>query len=330
VSEKNLVLYYSLWFNTFKDRDAGVSKESLIKKIKELEERIRELMAENESLRANKHTLEVTVEELTSKLAALQDQHKKLLMTHEETVKELSALKSTYLSEKKNLEMKLSELEENISLLKANSGDTVTQLQNAKDEITRERDALREELKNVRDQLTKEKKELEAKNAELQANLNKSKKMREELEEIMKKQQENHSKSIHALRKHLLQHVHDMHVWKVFLEQDREYESEDLHIVMEAELEGMEFGEQVTTLDTAITEENERLEKLLKERELEAAEVVSVNIGKKKHRVKKGLEAEAAAQKEAAAATSSKPAPAVAASSPKTPTAADNKSSRKK
>jgi hypothetical protein len=300
VSEKNLVLYYSLWFNAFKDRDAGVSKESLIKKIKELEERIRELMAENETLRNGKHTLEVTVEELTAKLNALQDQHSKLLMTHEETVKELNALKSTYLTEKKNLEMKLSELEENISLLKANSGDTVTQLQNAKDEITRERDALREELKNTRDQLTREKKELEAKNAELLANLNKSKKMREELEEIMKKQQENHSKSIHALRKHLLQHVHDMHVWKVFLEQDREYESEDLHIVMEAELEGMEFGEQVITLDTAITEENERLEKLLKERELEAAEVVSVNIGKKKHRVKKGLEAEAAAQKEAA------------------------------
>lgn len=67
---------------------------------------------------------------------------------------------------------------------------------------------------------------------------------------------------------------------------------------MEAELEDMEFAEQVQTLDTAITEENERLEKLLKERELEAAEVVSVNIGKKKHRVKKGLEAEHAAQKE--------------------------------
>jgi len=173
----------------------------------------------------------------------------------------------------------------------------VTKLQAAKDEITKERDALREELKNTRDQLTREKKELEAKNAELAASLKKSQKMREELEEIMKKQQENHSKSIHVLRKHLLQHVHDMHVWKVFLEQDREYESEDLHIVMEAELEGMEFSEQVNTLDTAISEENERLAKLLKEREAEAAEVVSVNIGKKKHRVKKGLEADYAAQK---------------------------------
>ena len=50
VSEKNLVLYYSLWFNAFKDRDAGVSKESLLKKIKELEERVRALL---ETLRAS-------------------------------------------------------------------------------------------------------------------------------------------------------------------------------------------------------------------------------------------------------------------------------------
>jgi len=298
VSEKNQVLYYSLWYNAFKEKDAGVSKESLLKRIKELEEKVRELTAENESLRTGKHALEMTVEELTAKLAALQDAHNKLVLTHEETLKELNALRSTYEHETKDLQAKVSELSENIKLLKANSGDTVTQLQNAKDEITRERDALREELKAVRDQLTREKKELEAKNAELTAALNKARKMREELEEIMKKQQENHSKSIHALRKHLLQHVHDMHIWKVFLEQDREYESEDLHIVMENELEGMELGEQVQTLDTAISEENERLEKLLKEREAEAAEVVSVNIGKKKHRIKKGLEADHAAQKE--------------------------------
>jgi DNA repair exonuclease SbcCD ATPase subunit len=298
VSEKNLVLYVSLWFNAFKELDAGASKESLMKRIKELEEKIRLLTGENTALHETKQALETTVEELTKKLQSLEEQHKKLLMTHEETMKELSSLKSTYLSEKGNLEARVSELSEDIKALKANSGDSVTKLQNAKDEITRERDALREELKSVREQLTKEKKELEAKNAELQASLNKSKKMREELEEIMKKQQEHHSKSIHVLRKHLLQHVHDMHVWKVFLEQDREYESEDLHIVMENELEGMEFAEQVSTLDTAISEENERLAKLLKEREAEAAEVVSVNIGKKKHRVKKGLEADYAAQKE--------------------------------
>jgi len=307
VSEKNLVLYYSLWFNAFKGRDAGVSKESLLKKIKELEEKIRELMAENETLRNTKHTLEVTVQDLSSKLAALQDQHKKLLMSHEETVKELSALKSTWLSEKKDLEMKLSELEENISLLNANSGDSVTQLQSAKDEITRERDALREELKGVRDQLSKEKKELEAKNAELQANLNKSRKMREELEQSIKAQQERNGKKMQGLRKHLLQHVHDMHVWKVFLEQDREYESEDLHIVMEAELEGMNFGEQVSTLDTALTEEDGRLAKLLKERQ---AETPTANASKKKPALKTEVAAKPAFPSPTAVASAADKTPA--------------------
>lgn len=298
VSEKNLVLYLSLWFNAFKELDAGVSKDSLLKRIKELEELVRKLKEENDALREKKDKLEVTVEELTTKLQKLQEEHDKLKSTHEETIRELQQLKATSLQEKNNLELRVSELTENIKALQANSGDTVSALQSKVDEITRERDSLKEDLKNLKDQHAREKKELEEKNALLQADLNKSRKMREELEEIMKKQQENHSKSIHVLRKHLLQHVHDMHVWKVFLEQDRMYDSEDLHIAMEKDLESLPFHEQIQTLDEAITEENNQLERLLKEREMEAAEIVSVNIGKKKHRIKKGLEAEHAAQKE--------------------------------
>lgn len=210
--------------------------------------------------------------ELQTKLASLEEQHTQLLMTHEETVKELSSLKATFLSEKQDLELRVTELQENIALLNANSGDLVTQLQNATEEVTRDRDTLREELKSTREQLTREKQELEATHAELQAQLSRARKQREELEATMQRQQETQSQSMHNLRKHLLQHVHDMHVWKVFLEQEREYESEDLHIVMEAELEGMDFAEQVTTLDTAITEENERIAALTKEREKEFPE----------------------------------------------------------
>jgi hypothetical protein len=43
-----------------------------------------------------------------------------------------------------------------------------------------------------------------------------------------------------------------MHNWKIFLEQDKEYISEDLHIHMEAELDELSFEEQVGTLDSAI------------------------------------------------------------------------------
>jgi len=82
----------------------------------------------------------------------------------------------------------------------------------------------------------------------------------------MRQKQEENSRTIHLIRKHLLQHVRDMHVWKVFLDQDKEYEAEDLHIVMEPELESLAFSVQMNTLDKAITEENTKLDELLLER----------------------------------------------------------------
>jgi len=111
--------------------------------------------------------------------------------------------------------------------------------------------------------------------------------MREELEEILKQQEQNHSRTINALRKHLLRHVQDMQTWKVYLERDREYEGENLALITEEECAKLPFTKQVDELDIVIVADNARLEKLLREREIEAAEVVSVNIGKKKKRIKK-------------------------------------------
>jgi hypothetical protein len=82
----------------------------------------------------------------------------------------------------------------------------------------------------------------------------------------MRQKQEENSRTIHLIRKHLLQHVKDMHVWKVFLDQEKEYEAENLHIVMEPELEAIAFEVQMHTLDKAITEENTKLGILHQER----------------------------------------------------------------
>jgi len=146
---------------------------------------------------------------------------------------------------------------------------------------------LKEELKAAKDKLNKEKEEIAAKNEELSSNLKKFNKMREELEEIMKQQEQNHSRTITALRKHLLRHVRDMQIWKGYLERDREYEVERVNIISDAACEKLEFAQQVNELDVVLVGENKRLEKLIQEREIEAAEVVSVNIGKKKKRIKK-------------------------------------------
>jgi len=50
-SDKNIVLYLSLWYNAFKEKNQGVSREELARRIAELEEAIRRMMAENEELR---------------------------------------------------------------------------------------------------------------------------------------------------------------------------------------------------------------------------------------------------------------------------------------
>jgi len=92
------------------------------------------------------------------------------------------------------------------------------------------------------------------------------KKSREDLENSLCAKQEREGKKVAALRQKLLQHVNEMHTWKVFLEQDKEYDSEGLHIVMEGVLADLSFREQVVTLDNAIQEETDILLKLLAEK----------------------------------------------------------------
>jgi len=132
--------------------------------------------------------------------------------------------------------------------------------------VKKERDSVKEELQKTKDKLTKEKETLLPQQEQLLSNLKKAQKAREELEEKFRQKQEENSRTIHLIRKHLLQHVKNMHVWKVFLDQGKEYDAEDLHSVMEPELGALTFAEQMTTLDKATTEENTKLDELRQER----------------------------------------------------------------
>jgi len=71
------------------------------------------------------------------------------------------------------------------------------------------------------------------------------------------------------------------------LEADRQFSEDGLKLVNPDDIKGLGLREQVHELDRAVVEDNKRLEKLVREKESEAAEVVSVNIGKKKKRIKK-------------------------------------------
>jgi len=92
------------------------------------------------------------------------------------------------------------------------------------------------------------------------------KKEKEELEQHLSKVQEEQGQAVIDLHKKLGKHVHDMHAWKDFLEQDKEYDSVDLHITMAEELEGEAFDQKISTVEGAFTEETDILAKLLKER----------------------------------------------------------------
>jgi len=78
-----------------------------------------------------------------------------------------------------------------------------------------------------------------------------------------------------------------MQTWKVYLEKDREYKPDPLNIISEEDCEKLPYRRQLFELNALVTGENRLLEKLIGERETEAAEVVAVNIGKKKRRIKK-------------------------------------------
>eukprot|EP01123_Difflugia_compressa_P000793 TRINITY_DN1091_c0_g1_i1.p1 TRINITY_DN1091_c0_g1~~TRINITY_DN1091_c0_g1_i1.p1 ORF type:complete len:532 (-),score=122.91 TRINITY_DN1091_c0_g1_i1:54-1649(-) len=271
ISDSNMVLYLSLIYNAYKEKNQGQTKENIMKRISDLEAHLKVLLVENEELKSIKGNVELSIKDIEQQLEVVTEEKNALFLSKEERETELGSLQESYSKEKTELEGTIQELEENINLLKSASGENQHQLESAKEEVKKERDSIREELQKTKDKLNKEKEDLLAENDLLTANVRRAQRAREELEERMKQSQEEHSKTIHLLRKHLLQHVRDMHVWKVFLEQDREYESEDLHLEMEPELESMPFAEQIATVDTAISEENTKLDELLKERQEEDA-----------------------------------------------------------
>jgi len=96
-----------------------------------------------------------------------------------------------------------------------------------------------------------------------------------------------------------------MQIWRVHLESDREYPPDKIKVPAEDSISKLDFAKQIDSLDQVAVNENKLLEALLRDREKEVVEVVSVNMGKKKKRIKKGAELEASPEKTVAAPTTS-------------------------
>jgi len=114
--------------------------------------------------------------------------------------------------------------------------------------------------------MKRENEEIAEKNAQLRKRLEQEKKEREALEQHLSKIQEEQGAAVIDLHKHLSKHVKDMHTWKDFLEQDKDYDSVDLHIHMADDLKNESFVQKVDIIEGAFNEETTTLQRLLQER----------------------------------------------------------------
>jgi len=261
-SDKNIVLYLSLWFNAFKELNAGISKDDLARRLKELEERIRILMAENEELRRRRQEILAQQNALSEKLGLLTSEEETLYMARDEIQTQLKELMDAYDLERMTMEEQIKLMKEQIALASNSSEDQQSQLRSKIDEAARERDRLLEELRLLKEQMKKENEEIAEKNRELKKKLDQENKEREALQEQLSKIQEEQGQAVISLHSKLKKHVTDMHVWKDYLEQDKDYDSLDLHLTMQKDLENDSFDQKVIIVDGAFKEETSILERL--------------------------------------------------------------------
>lgn len=92
------------------------------------------------------------------------------------------------------------------------------------------------------------------------------------LKEAVDARQRLELQGLDTLRKNLLEHLRDMNIWKGYLEQDRDYESEKIQIRAEAEISDRTFEDQLEYLSDALGSENKKLDELLAQRRVEEAE----------------------------------------------------------
>lgn len=285
VGDKQLVLYLSLMYNAFTDKQKGDSVESLASRLKEREAHLRFLKEENMRLKSSTEALTLTLSNLEAEYKEAEENHANLSLASKDTEERLSSLKEEWNSCQENWSEEISKLKSQLASLASADDEQIKELQSEWDKAQEERDRLREELKKAKEQLTKEKEELEAKNRRLLQNEKRARKNKEELAQIMKEQEEIFDLSMVEFRKHFLTHIADMNTWRPFLEEDRDYESKPVPLPDHAS--SAPFNDQVLELLGFCKGDNRTLQELLTTYEIETSEIVSVTIGKKQKRTKK-------------------------------------------
>jgi chromosome segregation ATPase len=176
-----------------------------------------------------------------------------------------SNTQTTYLNEKLDV-MK--------QMLQAET-DEKTELASKKETLEHQVSKLKKEkaeLEAEREHLQKEREALEHEQKGMMESMERFNKAKQNMEAQYQQRADMEAKGLDLLRKNLVEHLGDMHTWKKYLEQDREYKADSIQNVTEKAIASASFEDQCTQLSQALASENTRLQQLLKEREVEAAE----------------------------------------------------------
>jgi len=263
-SEKELVLYLSLWYKMFKEKQINVSGEALNKKMVDMDTQLKVLTEENEALRLANQALQSSIEEDSERLARLKREQDELqLKLTEEMETQLRETRDKLDQEKDEKEREIARLKESVQLGGQSSEKKMEGMQQNIKDTDAEREKLLEEMAALKAQWDKEKDDLEKQNAALEKSIAQHNKDRQALEQKFQQKQQTEGKHLFNLRKDMYSHLNDMNNWKVFLnQQGMTYESEELHLTMEEEVASLEHSKRVQSVATYVSEEDAKLVKL--------------------------------------------------------------------
>jgi len=255
VSDKQMVLYLTLFYNAFSDKDNVMSRENIVGRIRDLERELDHLTNDRNKLIDQTQDLDGRTITLEQTLVTISHQRDEL--------SEWKRIKAEeWRIEKEAMLVEIAKLQEILTELKSKTDDATSGLQKNNEKLRNERDEL---LKDTQ-KLEKELEEMGSKFTKLTKKVDKENRAKKDLTKFIKNQEEEWGVGIGSLRRNLLQHIHDTNIWKQFLEQNDDYKIDPEELHKDSDISPLPFPEQISTLDKALTEETDRFRELLDEK----------------------------------------------------------------
>jgi len=295
-NDKQLQLYLSLMYNAYKEKDLGMTKESLMKRVAELEQKLILLTEENLSLKASIEQALASHSQLNETLELQSEEHSKVRRSKQDLTSQFSVLEEKFEKDKLRWENELAALKLQKAKLSENSDAETTRLQQAWETASAQRDAIRDELRRTKEELTKEREQLESEQKKLLSKLERAKKTKEGLESVMKGSESSHAKVGPVLTRSVIQHANDMNNWIPILESAREFQHKSIKVPSIETVLKKDYDQQLEELSNLLKAQNRDLDKILRDHTEEAKEVVSVAMGKLKKRERTAKEIEEGAE----------------------------------